>query len=343
MRRAPVRKLFLAFVGATVVLVAAAAWGVYTFNAPQSWGGGGGREAQEAQEAQEVIVYLTRGMALANVARTLHRAGALEHPGLFEWGVRLSGAERRLKAGEYALSADLSPREVMNVLIGGKTLLHSVTVPEGLTTAEILAVLRAEDRLSGELPSEVPEGRLLPETYNYQRHDPRAGLVRRMRQAMADTVDRLWPLRQSGLPFSSPLEALVLASMVEKETAVPEERARIAGVFVNRLRLRMRLQSDPTVVYALTGGAGPLGRPLTLDDLRVDSPFNTYRIDGLPPRPIANPGRAAIEAALQPADTDALYFVADGSGRHVFSKSLQEHGENVRRWRALKARRRAAR
>jgi len=328
MRRAPLRAAILAFVGAVIVFAVATGWGVYHFSSPR---------AQEKNPGQ-IIVFLPRGMPLVHVAKTLHRAGAIDHPLLFEWGVRVLGAARRLKAGEYGLPAHSSPRQVMEVLLAGKTLLRSLTIPEGLTTAEVLQVLRSEEGLTGELPGDVPEGWLLPETYKYERGDRRADVMRRMMEAMAQTLNRLWPTRKQGLPFTTPLEALVLASLVEKETAVPDERAQVAGVFVNRLRRGMRLQSDPTVVYAVTQGAGPLDRALTFDDLRTDNPFNTYRIKGLPPRPIANAGTAAIEATLRPADTDALYFVADGVGGHVFAKSLEEHQKNVRQWRALKAR-----
>lgn len=328
MRRAPLRAAILTFIGAAIVFALTASWGAYQFGLPRA----------QDNDPSQIIVFLPRGMPLVHVAKTLHHAGAIDHPLLFEWGVRVSGAARRLKAGEYELPAHSSPRQVMELLLAGKTLLRSLTIPEGLTTAEVLQVLRSEEGLTGELPGDVPEGWLLPETYKYERGDARIDVMRRMMEAMAQTLNRLWPTRRQGLPFTTPFEALVLASLVEKETAVPSERAEVAGVFVNRLRRGMRLQSDPTVVYAVTQGAGPLERALTYDDLRKDHPFNTYRIKGLPPQPIANAGTAAIEATLRPADTDALYFVADGAGGHVFAKSLDEHNRNVRRWRALKAR-----
>ncbi len=333
MCRVPIRNLLIAFLGVFAVVAAVFAWSAYQFNSP----------VNEAENSRETIVYLAPGMTLGGVVKTLGDAGLVARPMVFEWGVRLSGAGRKLKSGEYALSSAMSARQIMNVLVAGNTVLHAITIPEGLTTSEIFAILMSDERLSGDLPAQVGEGALLPETYKYQRGDSRSELLDRMENAMSEAVSRLWSSRKPELPLGSLTEAVILASIIEKETAAPEERARIAGVFVNRLRRGMRLQSDPTVVYALTSGKGTLGRALTFDDLRVDSPFNTYQVKGLPPGPIANPGLAALEAAVQPDDTDALYFVADGKGGHAFAKSLNEHHKNVRRWRALNAKRRTAR
>jgi UPF0755 protein len=223
---------------------------------------------------------------------------------------------------------------VLSLLREGRTVVRHLTIPEGLTTVEILALLDDAPGLSGDR-SPPAEGTLLPETYNYSWGDSRAGMMARMQKAMAETLAKLWASRAAGLPLATPEAAVTLASLVEKETALAAERPRVAGVFVNRLRLGMRLQSDPTVVYALTAGKGPLGRELTRADLEVPSPYNTYRIDGLPPGPIANPGRAAIAAALQPLASRELYFVADGSGGHAFASTLEEHNRNVTRWRKL--------
>ena len=194
-------------------------------------------------------------------------------------------------------------------------------------------MLAATPALAGEMAPVPAEGSLLPETYHYGRGDRRAALIARMAAAMDETLAELWQGRAEGLPFDSPPAAMVLASIVEKETGLAAERRHVAGVFVNRLRRGMRLQSDPTVIYGLTGGAGPLGRPLTRADLETDHPYNTYRIDGLPPHPIANPGREAIAAVLDPLPTGDLYFVADGSGGHVFAPTLDEHNRNVANWR----------
>jgi UPF0755 protein len=211
-----------------------------------------------------------------------------------------------------------------------------LTIAEGLTVAEVYELLEEAHGLTGELPPPPPEGSLLPETYFYAFGDPRAELVRRMQRAMDDVLAELWPRRAEDLPLDGRAEALTLASIVDKETASAAERAKVAAVFVNRLRRGMRLQADPTVIYGLTAGEGPLGRSLTRRDWADDSDYNTYRIDGLPPGPIANPGRAAIEAVLNPAAVDYLYFVADGSGGHAFARTLDEHNRNVALWRKIK-------
>jgi UPF0755 protein len=278
-----------------------------------------------------------RGAGLSDIARRLSDAGVIGDPRIFTYGVLLHGGGDRLRAGEYAFPAGVSPRGAMEVLVAGREVAHAITVPEGLTSAEIVALLEADDRLTGDVAEVPPEGSLLPETYHVQRGDGRPELVARMRGAMDETLAALWAGRAESLPFDTPEEALVLASIVEKETAVADERALIAGVFVNRLARGMRLQSDPTVIYALTDGQGPLGRPLTRRDLEeTDSPYNTYRVGGLPPGPIGNPGRASIAAAVDPADTEYLYFVADGSGGHAFARTLAEHRRNVRAWRRVR-------
>jgi len=209
------------------------------------------------------------------------------------------------------------------------------TVPEGLTSAQITGLLRDEPAFTGEIKSEPAEGSLLPETYHYSWGDNRADLLKRMQTAMQSALKAAWDKRALTLPLQTPQQALVLASIIEKETSVPQERGRIAGVFVNRLLSNMRLQSDPTVIYALTQGAGTLGRPLTRADWKFESPYNTYVIDGLPTAPIGNPGKASIEAAVNPERHDFIYFVADGSGGHAFAKTLAEHNRNVARWREV--------
>ncbi|MCY3981698.1 MAG: endolytic transglycosylase MltG, partial [Alphaproteobacteria bacterium] len=241
-----------------------------------------------------------------------------------------------LKAGEYDFPAGVSAASVRDMLVAGRTVIHRLTVPEGLTTAAVLELLRNTERLVGELPN-PGEGRLLPETYYYSYGDSRAGLVARMQRAMDEALARLFRARPPDSPLKSETELLTLASIVEKETGMSAERARVAGVFINRLKRRMRLQTDPTVIYALTGGQ-PLGRALTRADLRLDHAYNTYRNHGLPPGPIANPGLAALEASARPADTDALYFVADGAGGHLFARTLREHNRNVARYRKLSRR-----
>ncbi len=281
----------------------------------------------------DTIVLIPRGAGVDTISHRLEDAGVIDDRIIFRVGVWLSGATRDLQAGEYLFLIGTSMRGAMEVLRAGKPFTRRLTIAEGLTSAEAAVMVNDAEALDGER-AEVPlEGSLLPETYHYVRGDQRADLIRRMQRALNETVAELWPKRAPSLPIRDEREAIILASIVEKETGVPEERPLVASVFVNRLRAGMRLQSDPTVAYGITGGSGPLGRPLTRQDLQTPSTYNTYLNDGLPPGPISNPGRAAIEAVLNPAQTDYLYFVANGDGGHVFAKTLDEHNRNVEQWR----------
>lgn len=283
----------------------------------------------------DTVVYIPRGTSVGGIAERLEEAGVIEDALVFRFGVRLLGVTRRLKAGEYLFPATVSMRGVVDLLLEGKTVMRRITLPEGVTSAEAAALIEAADGLEGSLAAIPAEGSLLPETYHFERGDSREQLVARMQVALRVALDELWSQRAPDLPLATPEEALTLASIVEKETGVPEERPLVASVFINRLRNGMRLQSDPTVVYALTGGNGPLGRALTRRDLELPSAYNTYLVDGLPPGPIANPGRASLEAVLNPAESEYLYFVADGSGGHAFAKTLEEHNRNVAKWRQI--------
>ncbi len=282
------------------------------------------------------VVLLPKGAGSARIAQVLTEAGAVRDGLVFRIGVRLSGASRDLKAGEYRLAAHTSPQAIMKLLISGKTVVRRITTAEGLTSQQILDIVNEAEGLTGEVAT-VPEGTLLPETYHYSWGDSRQDVVNRMRRSMERVLTGLWDARAKGLPISDPYQAVILASIVEKETAVAEERPHIAGVFINRLRKGMRLQSDPTVAYGLGRDGYTLDRPLTRKDLKTWSAFNTYVIDGLPPRPIANPGKASIEAALNPLSTKDLYFVADGTGGHAFARTLSEHNRNVRKWRRIQS------
>jgi len=286
--------------------------------------------------SEDRVVNIPPGSGLTDIVAELESAGVIEEPLIFRLGTRALGASRRLQAGEYLFPAGVSMRGAVAILMSGKTVVHRLTLPEGITSDEAVALIAAAEPLTGKIDTVPSEGSLLPETYHFARGDTRPELVRRMAAAQGALLDELWPTRRENLPFSTREEAVTLASIVEKETAVPEERPLVASVFVNRLRKGMRLQSDPTVVYGLTKGKGPLGRPLTHADLQVPTPYNTYLIDGLPPGPIANPGRAALAAVLDPADSEYLYFVADGSGGHAFAKTLAEHNRNVAKWRKVR-------
>ena len=282
---------------------------------------------------QEAVVIVPRGAGLVAIADDLAAAGVIADPDIFALGVRLFADARALRAGEYAFAPGSSMKEAAELLASGRTVVHRLTVPEGLTSAEVVALLLAAEPLDGEIATVPPDGALLPETYHFHRGDSREAVLERMRQSMSEALAELWEQRAGNLPLQSPEEALILASIVEKETGVDSERALVAGVFVNRLHKGMPLQSDPTVVYGITEGKAPLGRSLTRQDLADPTPYNTYQIAGLPPGPIANPGRAALAAAVNPAATEYLYFVAAGDGGHAFAKTLAEHNSNVAKWR----------
>jgi UPF0755 protein len=280
------------------------------------------------------IVNVPPGTGLARIAAELEKAGVVRSGLLFRIGVMRRGQATALKAGEYGFPAGASMARLLDMLVRGEVIQHPITIAEGLTSAMAMAIVRADPFLSGEMPETPPEGRLLPETYLFQRGTTRAEIVQRMRRAQDNLMAELWPKRREGLPYNTPEEALTLASIVEKETAIPAERPRIAAVFVNRLRRNMRLESDPTIIYGLTKGM-PLGHPLRQSELATPNPYSTYQIAGLPPTPIANPGRDAIAAVLNPPASEELYFVANGTGGHVFAGSFAEHQRNVAAWRRI--------
>lgn len=286
--------------------------------------------------SEDTTVVVLPGSGVETIATALTDAGVIDQPLLFRLGVSLEGMAGSLRAGEFAFPARVSPRGAAEILSTGPTVVRRVTIPEGLTSLQVMALLEETPGLFGETPPPPPDGTLLPETYHYSYGDTRSDLVERMAAGMEEAVAEVWESRAPDLPLKTPQEAIILASIIEEETAVAEERARVAAVFVNRLRRGMPLQSDPTVIYAVTDGAGVLPRPLTRSDLKQPSPYNTYANDGLPPGPIANPGRDALEAAVNPAESDDLYFVADGSGGHAFARTLREHNRNVARWRRLR-------
>jgi len=277
-------------------------------------------------------IVVERGDGLSAIAERLVAAGAIERPLLFRATARFLRADRALRAGEFEIPARASLVEIIETLRSGELVRRRLTVPEGLSSLQIVGLLRRREGLQGSIETVPAEGSLLPQTYFYHYGDRRSALLNRMAAAQAETLDELWPQRARDLPYRSSFEAVTLASILEKETGLAKERRLVASVFVNRLERGMRLQSDPTVIYGLTGGM-PLGRPLTREDLESDTPYNTYTRRGLPPTPIANPGRAAIAAALDPADTDYLFFVAKPGGGHAFAKTLQEHNQNVAEWR----------
>ena len=280
-------------------------------------------------------IFIEKGMSLRQIASFLKKEGVIESPAIFTFGVRAQNKSGAMKAGEYSIPARASAKMVMDILTGGQTYIRRVMIPEGLTSAQIVNLLGKADGLIGKI-SEVPKnGTLLPETYYYSFGDTRQSIIVRMQNAMNRTLEELWGQRSSDIPFKNIEEAVTLASIVEKETSISAERKHIASVFLNRLEKGMRLQSDPTVIYAVTNGNLPLNRKLYIKDLRIQHPYNTYVIYGLPPGPIANPGRESIEAVLNPVKSKDIYFVADGTGGHVFAKTYDEHIENVKKWREI--------
>ena len=285
------------------------------------------------------------GAGLNEIANSLERVGVIENSRVFRYMANSYMKEgETLKAGEYEIKAGSSMKQVVELFESGKSILYSVTMPEGLTVVQMFARLAADETLEGPLPTELPpEGSLRPDTYRFTRGTSRAEIVSQMQASQEKLVREIWSRRDADLPIKTIEEFVTLASIVEKETGKDDERAHVASVFLNRLNKKMRLQSDPTILYGLFGGAGrPAGRPIYQSDIKKETPYNTYVINGLPPGPIANPGRAALEAVANPWKTEDLYFVADGTGGHVFAKTLEEHNANVRRWRKIVAERKAA-
>jgi UPF0755 protein len=281
-------------------------------------------------QAREVVV--PHGSP-AQVADALAQAGVVDDGREFYVAALLTRGEGSLHAAELAFPARASLRQVLTILRTAKPVQHLVTIPEGLTAAQIFSVLQHADALAGDAP--LPEeGAVLPQSYAFERGATRASILERAEAAMQRTLAAVWAKREEDLPLTSPRDLLVLASIVERETARPAERPLVAAVFLNRLRRGMKLQSDPTVAYAVSNGQTSADRALTRGDLDAPSPYNTYRISGLPPGPIGSPGLASLQAVAQPAQSDFLYFVADGSGGHAFSSTLEEHNRNVAHWRA---------
>ena len=286
------------------------------------------------------VVLVPRG-GLDQVADTLAQEGIVRSASALRAAAMATRGQGAVHAGELEFPAAASLRQVLAVLRTARPVQHRLTIPEGLTATQVALLIDRAPALEGD-PAVPEEGRLLPETYAYERGTPRAALVERGRAAMDRALERNWAARNAGVPLDTPRDALILASIVERETAKPEERPRIAAVFLNRLRRHMKLQSDPTVVYGASGGAGVLEHGLTRAELERPDPYNTYKVNGLPPGPISMPGLGSIRAVTQPADTDDLFFVADGSGGHVFAKTLEEHQRNVARWRGVERARQAA-
>jgi UPF0755 protein len=292
--------------------------------------------------ASEKVVNIPRG-GIRDTAELLAREGVIDQPYLFMAGALLAKARDDLKYGEYQFRKQASLRDVVDTIIEGKVVQHAFTVAEGLTSEQIVQRLAENQVLAGNVREIPREGTLLPETYRFTRGATREQMIQRMQQAQQRALQEIWERRVPDLPVRSPEQLVVLASIIEKETGKPEERTRVAAVFANRLKQKMKLQSDPTIIYGLVGGKGSLGRPILRSEIEQPTPYNTYVIDGLPPGPIANPGRASLEAAASPARTRELFFVADGTGGHAFADNYEQHQRNVARLRAIEQQARGTR
>jgi UPF0755 protein len=284
---------------------------------------------------RERIVNIPRGLGIKDIAELLQREGVIDQPWVFMGGVVALKARDELKYGEYLFPRQASLRDVVDTLTEGKVIQHHVTIPEGLTSEQIVARLLESDILSGPVKEIPKEGTLLPETYRFTRGTTREQAIARIQQAQKRAAQEAWERRAPDLPIQTLEQLIVLASIIEKETGRADERGRVAAVFINRLKQKMKLQSDPTIIYGLVGGKGTLGRPIMRSEIEQPTPYNTYVITGLPPGPIANPGRAALEAAANPSRTREIYFVADGTGAHAFAENYEQHQRNVARLRQI--------
>jgi UPF0755 protein len=292
---------------------------------------------------QDKMVNIPQRLGILDIADLLRREGVMdEHSAVFVGGVVALKARAELKSGEYLFPKRASVRDVVETMVEGKVVQHGLTVPEGLTSEQVVRRLLDSDMLTGNIKDIPHEGSLLPESYRFSRGTPRDQVVQRMQRDQRRVVQESWERRVPDLPLKTPEQLVILASIIEKETSKAEERTRVAAVFINRLKQRKRLESDPTIVYGLVGGKGPLGHPITKSEKETPTPYNTYMIDGLPPGPIANPGRASIEAAANPARTKEMFFVADGTGGHVFAETYDQHLRNVARLRGIEANERNA-
>lgn len=328
--------VFLNFILSMIILVAIVGIGVFWYGKTEFEGRG---------PLDQTTDFMVReGAGLNQIAAGLESQGIITNQRIFSIGAKGVLGDDTLKAGEYEIKAGSSMQEIVELMQSGKSILHSFTVPEGQTVQQIFDRLKADEMLQGDMPDEMPpEGSLLPETYKFSRGTTRAEIIEQMAKAQTRALEQIWARRAPDLPLESPEELVILASIVEKETARADERPRVAGVFINRLNRGIRLQSDPTIIYGLFGGAGkPSDRPIYKSDIEKPTPYNTYVIDRLPPTPIANPGREAMEAVANPSRTNDLYFVADGTGGHAFAQTLDEHNSNVARWRRLESEREKA-
>lgn len=323
--------IFLNFIMTMLLLISIAALAAY-------WYGKSEFEAAGPLD-QSAAFMVADGAGFNQIASGLEQRGIISDQRIFRIAGKAILEDDTLKAGEYEIKAHASMKQILEQMRAGKSILHNLTIPEGYTTHQVIERMLENEMLTGDLPAELPaEGDLLPETYKFSRGTERADIIKQMTRAQSRALSQIWERRDPDLPLKTKEELVILASIVEKETARADERPRVASVFYNRLAKGMRLQSDPTVIYGVFGGEGkPSDRPIYKSDLEKETPYNTYVIKGLPPGPIANPGRESMEAVANPSRTNDLYFVADGYGGHAFAETLDDHNANVARWRRLMA------
>jgi UPF0755 protein len=308
-------------------------------------------------KAEAIEFNIPRGAGISSVARDLEQQGIITNPLIFKIAGRITGDASKIKAGEYEIAANAPLKDILQQFVDGKTIARRFTIREGLTSFETVRLINGVEDLSGKITQTPAEGTLLPNTYDYQRGEDRSKIITRLQNIMLSALKSACniqdetninaimsaPCKTAPTPLKTVGDILTLASIVEKETAQADERQTVAGVFLNRLNKGMPLQTDPTVIYAITkgkhkdGGKGPLGRRLLRKDLKIDDPYNTYKYPGLPPGPIANPGKASIEAVINPEENDYIFFVADGTGGHAFARTLKEHNANVAKWRKIRS------
>lgn len=282
-----------------------------------------------------VNVVIPKGASSSLVASALQESGVIKYSLLFRIYARINGLDKHLKAGEYQFVPHISMQEAMNKIARGEVYYRRITIPEGMTSGQIMFIIASYPGLTGEVSLDIKEGELLPETYSFELGASRDSVLLQAKAAMNKTLQEIWEQRELNVPYKNIREMLIMASIIEKETGVSDERSVVASVFINRLKKGMRLQTDPTVIYAVTEGETDFGRKISKADLQYDSPYNTYKYYGLPPGPICNPGKQSLLASIKPANTNFLYFVADGKGGHNFAKSLNEHNSNVKDYREL--------
>ncbi len=284
------------------------------------------------QIKENFVINMPQGTGSRTLANQLIQNNLVSHELIVRLAIKFYGYDKKLKAGEFLINPNMSLLDILEKISSGKVIMHKITIPEGLTSYQVIKLINDNEFLTGNIDFEIEEGTILPETYTFYKGTKKEDIIKQAQKSMKDSLKKVWEERKDNLPLNSKEELLILASIIEKETGINSEREKVSSVFINRLNNNMLLQTDPTVIYALTLGKTELGRSLKRKDLQIDSPYNTYKYIGLPPKPICNPGIESLKAAANPLLTPYFYFVADGNGGHNFSKTLAEHNKNIQKW-----------